>query len=97
LTAYVTDGNFPRIPQSARRRKLHVYADQIGLTTEERIEITQLMLRRDVTSWKDLDDEQVDRMLDCLEGFLLVTYQLSLRPQNGHDAVVAQVGDDDPL
>jgi hypothetical protein len=91
LTAYVTGGNFPRIPQSARRRKLHVYADQIGLTTEERIEIAQLMLRRDITSWKDLDDEQVDRMLDCLEGFLLVTYQLSLRPENRVDDVVTEL------
>jgi hypothetical protein len=93
LTAYVTDGNFPRIPQSARRRKLHVYADQIGLTTEERIEIAQLMLRRDITSWKDLDDEQVDRMLDALEGFLLLTYQLSLRTEQSEDAVVAEFHD----
>lgn len=80
----------PRIP-GERRRKLFVYADQIGLTTDERIEIAQFLLRRDITSWRQLDDDQVNRMLDALEGFLLVTYQLSLRTEDGEHPVVTEL------
>ena len=64
-----------------RRRKLFVYADEIGLTRDERIELAEIILRRDLTTWKGLDDEQVTRLLDAMEGFLLITYQLSLRPE----------------
>jgi hypothetical protein len=84
------------MPQTARRRKLYVYADQIGLTPAERVDVAELILRRDFASWNDLDDGQVDRMLDALEGFLLVTYQLSLRgyadlgPKDADRFVVAE-------
>jgi hypothetical protein len=92
LTAYVTGSNFPRIP-GERRRKLHVYADQIGMSTAERIELAEMLLRRDITSWKQLDDAQVDRMLDAMEGFLLVSYQLSLRTEDSEHTVVADFQD----
>jgi len=62
-----------------RRRKLFHLADEIGLTRDERIELAQFLLRRDITSWSQLDAEQVDRMLDCAEGFLLVTFLLTQR------------------
>jgi hypothetical protein len=62
-----------------RRRKLFVLADQIGLTRDERIEIARVILWRDVVSWKELDDQQVDRMLDVLEGFIVVNWTLTNR------------------
>ena len=46
---------------------------EIGLTRDERIDLSQMILRRDITSWKDLDDTQVTRMLEALEGYLLVS------------------------
>lgn len=65
----------------ARRRKLHVYADTLRLTREERIELSEMILRRDIASWKDLDDGQVGRMLDALEGAVLVIHMRT----RGHD------------
>lgn len=60
-------------PQDARRRKLMMLVAEIGLTRDERIDLSQMILRRDITSWKDLDDTQVTRMLEALEGYLLVS------------------------
>ena len=64
---------------AARRKKLFVLARKIGLTRDERMEITKAMLWRDIVSWKDLDDAQVDRMLDALEGHIFVTWTLMNR------------------
>ena len=67
----------------ARRRKLFALAGEIGLTRDERLEIACYLLRRDITSWKQLDDEQRSRLLDALEGYQLVEVLLSLRPPAG--------------
>ena len=64
---------------AARRRKLHVLADEIGLTREERIELSRALLWRDITSWSQLDDAQVVRMLDALEGYSKIDWLLSVR------------------
>ena len=58
--------------QSAKARKLRLRADEIGLDRDERIAIAEMLLRRDFTSWSQLDEGQVDRMLDALEGFQLI-------------------------
>lgn len=68
-----------RASQSEKRRKLFVWADEIGLEREERLAIASYLLRRDITSWKQLDDAQVDRLLDALEGHHLVSELLSQR------------------
>ncbi len=65
--------------QDARRRKLFLIADEIGLTRTERIEFSQYLLRRDVTTWKGLSDEQVERLLDGHEGYQLITELLAQR------------------
>ena len=64
----------------ARRRRLFALAGEIGLTRDERLEIATYLLRRDITSWKQLDDDQRSRLLDALEGYQLVEVLLSLRP-----------------
>lgn len=60
----------PESPGSpeARRRKLFVLAAELDLSYEERLELASTILWRDVLSWRDLDDQQVGRMLDALEG-----------------------------
>ena len=58
----------------ARRKKLFVMAAQLGLLRDERIELASMILRRDMTSWKDLTDEQVIRLLDAMEGYAFITY-----------------------
>ena len=67
-------------PQTAQFRALMARADEIGLTRDERIELSCYLLRRDITTWKSLDNEQVLRLLDALEGFHLVVELLAQRP-----------------
>jgi hypothetical protein len=64
---------------AARRRKIFLLADALGLTRDERIELAEVILRRDLVSWKQLDDAQVDRMLDVLEGAAMVIELLRQR------------------
>ena len=73
----------------ARRRKLFALADQIGFTREERIEFAKVLLWRDITSWGNLNEQQVDRMLDALEGYVFVTHTLMLRatPKQSRDTM----------
>jgi hypothetical protein len=60
-------------PQSKRLRKLYAVAKEIGLTDDERIDLAQMVLRRDITSWGQLDETQVCRLLDCIEGYQLIS------------------------
>jgi hypothetical protein len=58
---------------------MFVLADQIGLTRDERIEIARVILWRDINSWKALTADQVDRILDVLEGYVVVNWTLKNR------------------
>ena len=59
--------------QSPQRRKLYQWCTDLGLTRPERVEIARYLLRRDLASFEALDDAQVLRMLDALEGAHLVS------------------------
>jgi hypothetical protein len=61
------------VSQSRSVRKLYCTAKEIGLTDDERMDLATLVLRRDVTSWKQLDEAQVLRMLDAIEGYSLIS------------------------
>ena len=65
--------------REARRRKLFVLADEIGLTRDERVELARVILWRDIESWAGLTDEQVGRLLDAMEGFEKIVHLLSVR------------------
>lgn len=60
-----------------RRKAMH-YADLYGLERSERLEIAEMILRRDVTSFTQLDEAELQRVLDALEGFGLVAHVLQL-------------------
>jgi len=66
---------------AGRRRKLFTYADSFGLTRDERLELSEMLLRRDIASWKDLTDIQVLRMLDAFEGAALLLHLTQERSQ----------------
>lgn len=66
---------------AGRRKKLFLYADTFGLTREERIEFSEMLLRRDVESWKTLTDVQVVRLLDAFEGAALLMHLTQERAQ----------------
>lgn len=65
--------------QGDRLRKLFLNCDRLGLTRDERIDLAEYILRRDIVSFKQLDEEQVNRMLDATEGAELVMVLLSQR------------------
>lgn len=66
----------------ARRRKMFVLRDQLGLDNDDLRELAEILLRRDIDSLTLLDDAQVTRMLDALEGAEKVAY---LRRMKGLD------------
>lgn len=73
---------------------MHMLAKEIGLTRSERMDLAEMLLRRDITSWKQLDDVQQCRILDALEGWMLIDVLLSLRPPSGEQVehgLVAEV------
>jgi hypothetical protein len=76
------------VDHKARRRKMFVYRDAFGFDNDTLRDLAETILRRDVASLRDLDDAQVGRMLDALEGATLVVHLLGER---GHDQLVAQV------
>jgi hypothetical protein len=65
--------------QTPQYRKLMKLCDEIPLTRDERLELATIMLRRDVDSFKTLDDDQVARMLDVVEGYEKICALIKLR------------------
>lgn len=68
-----------REPLSPRLKKLFVQRDEFGLTNDELRDLAEYMLRRDVTSLRELTDDQLDRMNDALEATHLVLELLAAR------------------
>lgn len=62
------------------RRKAFMLSAEIGLTREERHELATIILRRDVSTWGELNEIQFGRILDALEGYEKISHLLSLRP-----------------
>lgn len=60
-------------------RKLMACAGALEMTRDERIEFAQFALRRDITSWKQLTDDQVLRLLDHFEGHHLLNELIAQR------------------
>jgi hypothetical protein len=66
-------------PKQVKLTKAMIYARTYGLTRDDRLELAEILLRRDVASWKDLDENQLVRLLDALEGFALVNHLRTTR------------------
>lgn len=54
--------------QSPRMRKAFVLAREKGITDEERVEFAAEIINRDIESWSELDEHEVERVLDALHG-----------------------------
>lgn len=48
-------------------------ADEYGFTRQDRLDLAEYLLRRDVRSWKDLTEGQLSRILDAMDGYHLIT------------------------
>jgi len=55
-----------------RHRLAFTLADEIGLTRDDRLDLAEILLRRDVASWSDLDEAELSRLLDALHGWIYV-------------------------
>lgn len=57
-----------------RRRKAYMLAKKIGFTDQERYEYANMVLHpaaiNEITSWRQLTDSQMMRLLDALEGVI---------------------------
>lgn len=60
---------------------MHVLLNEIGLTRAEAIELAEQILWRDVESLSLIDEEQVRRVLDALEGYSKINWLLRERPR----------------
>lgn len=67
-----------------RRKAMH-YCDTYGLTRQDRLDLASYLLRRDVTTWKGLDEGQLLRLLDALEGFQLIAQLMIDRHKPAED------------
>ena len=56
-----------------------VLTREIGLNDDQRLELASYLLRRDILTWTHLDEAQIGRMLDALEGAILVAELLRQR------------------
>ena len=63
-------------PRIVKLRKAMQYADRYGLDRDDRLHLAEVLLRRDVTSWKQLSEPDLVRLLDALEGFALINHLL---------------------
>ena len=70
-------------PAEARRRKAYMLAKEIGLSREDRVDLASMLLRRSVASWKELDEAQIIRLLDALEGSQLIGHLIETRSPSG--------------
>lgn len=61
-----------------RRKRAFALADALHLTREERHELAEMLLKRDVASWGSLSNAEMGRMVDALEGYAL-THALMLQ------------------
>lgn len=62
---------------AAKFTKAMGYARTYGLDRDDRLSLASTLLWRDVTSWKDLTEDDLVRLLDCLEGFCLVSHLMT--------------------
>ena len=59
-----------------QRAYLFALARQFGFTDEERHDLAEVVLRRDIESWKDLTQHEAGRLIDSFEGFGKVSHIL---------------------
>lgn len=69
----------PNEAPEARRRKVYMLAKRLGMGRQDRLAFAEVLLWKDVSSWSELDDIEVGRLLDAFEGYALVKVFLEQR------------------
>lgn len=66
--------------QTDIHRQAHALASEMRLTREERIDLAEMLLKRDVGSWTALDEDETRRLVDALQGFAYIHFLMQQRP-----------------
>lgn len=69
----------PMGTQSTTRKQAYAMASDLGLSRADRLELAEMLLKTDVTSWRNLTEQQISRITDCLHGWVFVTALLEQR------------------
>ena len=69
----------PEPMSRAQRQRLFASARNLGMTDAERVDFAEVILRRDVTTWKDLTFAEAGRLIDAFEGYEKITWLLLSR------------------
>lgn len=77
--AELQDESHPEPMSRAQQRRLFASARSLGMTDQERIDLAEVILRRDVESWKDFTTQEAGRLIDAFEGFEKITWMLLSR------------------
>lgn len=61
-------------PSQRMLAALQIRAQQAGLTRDDRLQLAEVLLRRDVDSWRDLTLADAQTLMAALEGFALIAH-----------------------
>ena len=68
-------------PQTVQRKRAFAMARELKYTRDERLELAEMLLKRDCASWETLSEAEICRLVDAMEGFALIHHQISQRPE----------------
>lgn len=66
--------------QTETHRHAHALAKELGLTREERIELAEMLLKRDCQSWVGLREDELRRLVDAMRGVEYIGTLYAQRP-----------------
>lgn len=70
------------VPTDKMRKALHAMANELLLDRQDRLDLAEMMLSREVDSWGSFTFEDASKLLDAMNGYVYVRY-LRLRDREG--------------
>lgn len=71
-----------RLPQDApmtsrQKRRLFAQSSSLGFTPQDRRDLAEMILKKDIESWKTLTFGDANRLIDAFEGFEKISWILT--------------------
>lgn len=61
-------------PTEKMRRAMFAMANDLGLERQDRIDLAEMILERDCTTWGDLSFEEASKLLTAMNGYVLIRH-----------------------
>ncbi len=75
---YWVENNPPDSPITSRqKRRLFAQASNLGFSSQDRKDLAEMILKKDIASWKDLTFGDANRLIDSFEGFEKISWLLT--------------------